>query len=95
MFVVSHVSMSASAFLIVFWTLERWLCIVKQSDKLSSPVRRAAAVLMALLFGVVLKCPIYFELQILENPHCHNQARYVVLPSALAQNYVGCHFYSV
>ena len=85
-FVISHVSMASSSFLIVFWTLERWLCIVRVSDVLSSPLRRGGAVVVAVLLGMAFKGQIYWELFVQEVPECENQARFFVRQSPLAAN---------
>uniref|UniRef100_W6NF98 7TM GPCR domain containing protein n=1 Tax=Haemonchus contortus TaxID=6289 RepID=W6NF98_HAECO len=66
---ISHVFISASAFLIVAAAFERYITISKIRNQFARH-HRLAICFMAVVFAMIAKLPMYFEVQVVPNGNC-------------------------
>ncbi len=86
LFTVSHVATTASTFLIIAATVERFITSARLNRMVFTQKRRIFAAATAIVVACITKGTIFFEFVVIEQ-NCTNQNRYAVTYSPLAMNY--------
>ncbi|PIO63194.1 hypothetical protein TELCIR_15218 [Teladorsagia circumcincta] len=81
---ISHVFISASAFLIVAAAFERYITISKIRNQFARH-HRLAICFMALVFAMIAKLPMYFEVEVVPNGNCTGLTSLTIIVSEFSE----------
>uniref|UniRef100_A0AC35TU60 G_PROTEIN_RECEP_F1_2 domain-containing protein n=1 Tax=Rhabditophanes sp. KR3021 TaxID=114890 RepID=A0AC35TU60_9BILA len=82
MMTISHIAMTASSFLIVFATFERYLITIGHNGIGFLQTNRKILAMLGVMFGFLSKITIFFEINVLEDTDCidHFNQFYLSIP---------------